>query len=557
MRIALIVVCFLVLSCVAACRADEAPRARPKSEAVVPAVWTALREASEIATKQPQHQQYWTDRVLLHIGDLQIQAGDFDGALRSIRASGDACGRNAGLVFLVHALARDGKRQRAFEISGLVDSDFVRHQELEEDRQLRWIDYLIAAGDFDRAAKAVEQLKFEDSRVDGRGKLAVAHAEARDAARAAKQFGRAVDAALLLTDDPDRAQALWETAVAQLAVGTIDAAKSTLRRLGQLDWKDSWAKFSALQAAELSAKAHDKQVAQRLSRRALEAQQTVDDSDKVDALHRIAVAQAAAGLIDDALKTTSTIHGQAAPREQALYAIAVAQLKANDAEGALRSALSVRYCLQYRDDAIHKIVDYHIARRDLKKALPVADKVDNSSRKAAAMLKVALAHARSGDRKTAAQVAARIELTPKDHLARILHARFDYRLPETWGINYDFSGFFTVPSYQMEVEHAVELATAAMTLAQALELRPAQSYAVLFKEVLPGEVVQALAHAHAVSGDPKEALAWARQIGSGGKVSSNDDQETQWAVEQRIHALLGVAEGILERSDPARPQPTP
>jgi hypothetical protein len=40
------------------------------------------------------------------------------------------------------------------------------------------------------------------------------------------------------------------------------------------------------------------------------------------------------------------------------------------------------------------------------------------------------------------------------------------------------------------------------------------------------------------------ALAWAKTLGSS-KPNSNDDRHA-WAVQQRVHALVGVAEGILD-----------
>src|SRR5262249_43991537 len=138
--------------------------------------------------------------------------------------------------------------------------------------------------------------------------------------------------------------------------------------------------------------------------------------NKMNALMQIAKAQAGAGYLDDALKTASMITQDDCYREQAQYAVAVAQLKDDDAEAAVRTAMSIEHYLQFRDDAIHKIVDHQITMRDFKAALVTAEKADNSSRKAAAILKVATAHAHSGDHKAAAAVAGRIELTPADQL---------------------------------------------------------------------------------------------------------------------------------------------
>ncbi len=75
----------------------------------------------------------------------------------------------------------------------------------------------------------------------------------------------------------------------------------------------------------------------------------------------------------------------------------------------------------------------------------------------------------------------------------------------------------------------------------------------MFKDLPWPEVVRATAHAHAMNGDAKEAQAWAAQIGSDEKLASPDDRQVTAQnldatsrVEQRIYALIGVAEGILD-----------
>ncbi|MBO0699784.1 MAG: hypothetical protein J2P46_15410, partial [Zavarzinella sp.] len=154
-----------------------------------------------------------------------------------------------------------------------------------------------------------------------------------------------------------------------------------------------------------------------------------------------------------------------------------------------------------------------------------------------------------GQRPAAADVVAEIRLVQKPAFPAIQREQvFRFRRPETWGILYDSDGCtFTVTSHMIAVERAAEVSSAAMALAQALGDRPGPSYAALFKDINTIEVIEAIARAHAVSGDPHEALAWAGRIGSGDRVPATGDQEVRWAVERRIYALLGVAEGILDR----------
>jgi hypothetical protein len=70
---------------------------------------------------------------------------------------------------------------------------------------------------------------------------------------------------------------------------------------------------------------------------------------------------------------------------------------------------------------------------------------------------------------------------------------------------------------------------------------------MMFKDFRSEEIVRALASAHVATGDANEALAWSRRIGSNEKIKSGEDWEAAISVESRIHALVGVAEGILDR----------
>jgi hypothetical protein len=112
-------------------------------------------------------------------------------------------------------------------------------------------------------------------------------------------------------------------------------------------------------------------------------------------------------------------------------------------------------------------------------------------------------------------------------------------------------------SHAMSVRRAVEVAAASLALSQALEHKPAQSYAVLFNDFNQEEVTRSLARTHAALGNSNEAIAWARKIGRGDKIVAKDDYEARWAVERRIHALLGVAEGILDRAGNVPPMRGP
>jgi hypothetical protein len=538
------IACCLLLCSIGSCPADEPLLPDRNTLIVLPAIDPILREASELALKQGGRQRFWTERVILRIGELQSQAGDFGGALRSIEGSGYSYGRNGGLVQLAKSMARDGKRERAFEIVRLLGTDHGWRQDYIEDGvQLRWIEYLVQSRDLALASKAVQKMKSDRYRPDAIRRLAVAYADSGDAIRCSEQFKLALDAAKRLSDDWDRAQVFWQIADAQLSAGQSDAASATIRDLTEsAGLKDPWARFSALrECAVIAAKAKNVEVSRRLFRQAIEAQKSVDGLNKSNALEQTAVSQAEAGYIEDALITAAMIKEDGA-RDRATLAVALAQLRANDAKSAAQTALTIRAYVQYRDDALEAIVSRCIAKEELKMALTMADKFDNSSRKAVAILRVATAHAKSGNRRTATEIAARIVLTPQDPLLGAGRDRFDYRTPSTWVVCYDASSAFTMSSHRAAVTLGAEVAGAAMTLSQALGQRFEKPFEVLFGGINYAEIIQSLARSHAASGDANEALGWARKIGRSG------DAEQSKRDEQRIHALVGVAEGIHERS---------
>jgi hypothetical protein len=441
MRTGFTVVCLLLTSGVFACQAGELPQFSRKSKPANSLAVAILREASEIALAQDSDQYVLTRTTLLYIGEAQTRAGDFDGALRSFRPIRYDLGLSRGLEQLGEALARDGQRERAFSVIWLLGRD----RYFEDYIDLRWIDRLIASGDFPRAGKAIEKLEYAEYRLQASRKLAVAYAKSGDADRAEEQFSRALLAAADLRREADRAAAMTEIANAQKSVGQILGARA----------------------------ANDVDNAKRPFRSASATLQPLDESDKVGAL---------------------------------------------------------------------------IAKGDLQAALTTAESIRNPSAKATAILQVATAHVHAGDRRAATKVAGRIELGPSFVvvLGETSDERFDYRRPRTWGVLYDESPAFTMAASFIWRERAAKLAAAAMEFSQVIGLQPAQPNSILFNQN-EENVTQALARAHAFWGDANDALSWAKQTGSSATVKKADEFGRNWAVQRRIHALLGVAEGILDR----------
>lgn len=538
----------------------------PPKDREVPSVQSILREASELALKQGSQEKYSLERVLLQIADQQIHAGDLEGALRSVRGSSYSSDRNPQLIRLVEAFARAGNKDRATEVSRLIEPGCgLTQDQMQQIVQVQWVRHLIAKGELQQASTAIEQIKSPKEHHEALRKLAVACSRIGDEAQATKYFTQAIEAAKAITRDYDRACALWETAYAQRLIGDVDKAQATLLQSVENanDFKDARTKAWALsECAVIATKLKENETAQLLFDRAIKSLNAVDVSNemkffnKLVVIEHIAVNQASVGFIDEARKTASIIehseikYASIEYSDGALCAIVVAQIKSGDAAGAVNTALSLKYCGDYRDDALNDIVAYQIGKCDLKAALITTEKIENPSRKAVAILKVASAQTKAGDRKAAGNIAAQIKLTHRSELQQLPNAdntAFDYRNPKSWIERYDALPFFTSTSYLTSIRSTAEVAAAAMELAQALDYKPVQSYAEIFNEA-DKEVVQSLARAHAAFGDPKEAVAWAKQIGSGEKIPEEDKNRVTLAVRRRIHALLGVAEGMLDRS---------
>jgi hypothetical protein len=569
MRLTLTVGCILLLWHITARLANEPPQSIRIAKASDPSLEAILREASEITLKQDAHRDSRLpgsrDQVLLEIVELQIRAGDFNGALESIGGCNDPDYRNTGLFHIAEALARDGNGELAFDIVRMVGSDwrpnpfdtvrwrFDPEWQAEDDIQRCWFEHLVASGDLGAAANSLQRLKSTQIRIESLQKLAVAYSKSGAQAQATGLFKLAIDAALPLENEFARLEAFQEIADAQLDAGRRNDAMATIRfLLDTIEFKNSWAKFLALlDSAVLAAKANDRQAAGRLFERAIEtrrqAGETVGVRNEI-----VAVAQAGAGYIDDARKTGSEIAPREGPRydfapRHILCAIADAQWKSGDVAGAIHSILSVEHDVEQRDEKLEEIVDCLIAKKDLKTALSMAEKIQIRSWKAASLLKVATAHARSGARSSAIRLAARMDLDVIRGYERGRPNRFDYRNPRSWGTLYEFNGLGSARLDEFYLRSAAKVAAAAMTFSQAIGQVPAPSYAISFNDDSV-RIIQALARAHAASGDAGEALTWAKRIGSDAIANAYDDNEMYWAINRGAQALIGVAEGVLDRS---------
>ena len=85
-----------------------------------------------------------------------------------------------------------------------------------------------------------------------------------------------------------------------------------------------------------------------------------------------------------------------------------------------------------------------------------------------------------------------------------------------------------------------------MTLSQKLGKRYPTPYSLLFAD-FNAKVVRRLATLAPRAVPPRKRMPWSRQIGSTEIAHSKQEWRDGLPVEQRVAALLGTAEGILER----------
>ena len=189
-------------------RADDSSPTIGEDGSPSPSVKAILKEAAQIASRQDEEQAYWCERALLRIAELQMRAGDFDGARDSIAKCNNSYGANASSVRLAEALAGAGDRERAFQVLREMGTDHGWRQDfLDDGVRMRWLEYLISTRDFRRADLAVEEFAVPNSRPVGLRTLALAYAEGGDNVAARRCLQDAIVACTPIADEFTRQSA--------------------------------------------------------------------------------------------------------------------------------------------------------------------------------------------------------------------------------------------------------------------------------------------------------------------------------------------------------------
>jgi tetratricopeptide (TPR) repeat protein len=353
---------------------------------------------------------------------------------------------------------------------------------------------------------------------------------------------KAKEAAATIGDTWDRGTALWEIANVQAVLGDVPGEQDTLARVVdqaiaasgdyitcRLLWKAAVAQSLAGERdAALSSFEKAVDVARAFK------PSMVSESNSRSSLRDIAVAQARAGFLKDALATAELI-GQkqgGAPwdKDDALQQIGRIQVGNKDFEDAL--GLCAKIETESTSSALLVVIAEGQAQAgEVQAAFRTAELPKIASRKAEAKLRIAAVMARQGDREGALAVAR--DIAKQD--INLRSAGFDWESPASWGEHYEWSAMLggSVATITWAERIAADLAGAAMSLAVLVEPRGPREYAKAF-EGFDDFVLRRMALEHTEAVNPQEALQWCMLL---------KDPHA------RAQAVLGVVDSALKRSN--------
>jgi tetratricopeptide (TPR) repeat protein len=530
-----------------------------------------LKEVGLLANRFKSVPSFFIDRVPLRILKAQIRAADLDAASMTVRDISSGYDAKQLVIELGESLARRGRRKDAEAVIQTIHINACSEQERLDERtqladqiRLAYLEHEISVGDFGGATKTQQEILSADLRPLGLSKLAVGYAKRGKAANAKQFFRDAIAASIGIqfkelpigyADFPEESSQLHALCVVcdeQIGVDDYEGAAATLEKLvSHADsFKSHFSQIDAFYEAGLrQAKLGHRPLARRLYGWAIDLRESVKSSGadwaegRARRLARIAKAQAALGDVSDATATLGLITGDRARGYQESADVAVARARAGDVAGATAAVLSFDF--KTRKKALNGILTVQIEKGDLDGALATAEKIDDNLEQTIARLAIATVYARQSQNVFAAWTVAQIHL-PGPWGLEGKRADYDFQRARSWGEIYD-NPMAAGLAWSFECDRrAARLAAASMILSQSLQQRPREPYATAFAGFGP-DVILAVACAHAQSGSPREALAWARQIGATEPTQGVEDWRQHEAILQRIAALLGVAEGILER----------
>jgi hypothetical protein len=481
------------------------------SEEILATFKSRLRKASDTLAREPVKNA----RALADVGIAQVRLQDLEGASKTLLA-----------------IPADKR---------VHSDDFV---EQLTSRQA-------AAGDVAGALKTVASVHWGiwyDA--EARALLAVG----REAARAGQKteaetaITRAAAAVAQMRDDDWQHIALFKIALAQVEAGFPEGARKTFRELEHLTELLSKAAHRRAHAlcrmGTLSARLGDLKAAQKYFAAAIAAI-AVYDGGGGPVQATIAIAQAEAGdpiggmvtALNDPRRLFGSWSG--GERDRALHGIVLARLSQGDRARAQQTADEIaegQWSRHYHTAALFAIAESYARAGEMRRAIVVAERMEEGSRKAQALLGIAALMAQRGDKPAARRLADGITfLRSQDHLMRQFgkEKRFRFADHTTWDYPYESTGGFTMASARANRDIAGDVTAAAMRCRVALDGQGGE----IDREVAEGWQVDKVARAQAAAGDAQGVLAWMDRLPEA----------------KKLQALLGAADGLaLLRDERAR-----
>lgn len=377
----------LVLVCLDASgftQADEAVQARK-----------VLQQACDNILSRDK--QAASEYELFRIALAQADAGDMEGALKTASRR-ETEGRN-WIIYkhISKAQAKAGLLDPALKIVELLKPDQV-----ESARGSVLLEYGLAEarrGNIKSAQEVVPRLRFGKSQV--LAEVAAKQAASGDAKSGRNTFKQAMKFAFAGTSDWNKMNAVSTAALAYLKAGDralIERAAGRLLKASE-GFSNPYHRFYAVnECAMIQALTDNRELASKNFSRAVELAE--GDGDK---LTKVAANMGKAGFPDRALDVIRSISGLA-KKEYALVDLASALTEAGEYAQAIRICDMVQTYHRSSDPVLLKIVKYQLAQGKVEDSLDTCNHISNLAHKGEAMLMVATAQAKTGDRKQARDI---------------------------------------------------------------------------------------------------------------------------------------------------------
>jgi tetratricopeptide (TPR) repeat protein len=465
-----------------------------------------LREAHNIAKANDVG-----DGIISEIAIAQAKLDDFQAALDTMKTMRGESGKETVLLDIAKARARVGQIQNAL-------------RDIEE---------------YSICLRFEVLLEYAEAQVKvGNGKNA--QSALKEAFSRSKEIPYCIQRLLVLT----------EIAAIQNKAANQSACESALKKSIE-DTKivdDNFDRaFGWMKVGRVQAQAGLKDEAIQSFQTAVKAADMIEGylagSNRACIFKQIAVAQAEAGHIAEALETVARISDKEDgssrwDKRGAIASIALMQLHAGNMDGALETVQLIEEKYDSEYVVLIEIAEVQAKAHDTEGALNTSELIkDASSRKAQATLRIATAQAEAGDVEKACETAGSIRcpLTRRDNILPLAYGGepFDYAKPETWGSPFEAPGYFSMSSYWITMEIAGDLAADAMRFYRTVN-NEMPSFKNAFKDC-DASVLRKIAVAQTETGDAEGALKWALKL---------DDPH------QTIYALLGIVEGLTDYEYP-------